>query len=353
MAKNGPPVKAGETTDIVAARREAAAKLLPLFGGKDAAGNEIPGVFHTHGIAAVVGASSDYKKFVDELRANPHARSLAIVAAARGNPHFPPDLVSEFLAGDEKSPEEKRWFAEVYLSGLAEIFRVTGVGLMLPPNQPGIDLARAAWGVIARLSDEERRKLGIGEEAPRRQLATDLLAIANEQPVELTPVQRLYRWAEAEMEARAERAAERRAKRGSVQTEDLAGNLPPAAEPETPKPAPASTGPAVPDLAALLGGGEAKLSTPKPQASLKAPEGKKVAPAPPAPTAPPPVKETKEETKPAAPVSALVADEDQELILAAIEAAGTPAAKAMLALVKAGKKTVAEAAAWAASKGLL
>jgi hypothetical protein len=346
MAKNGPPVKAGET-DIVAARREAAAKLLPLFGGKDAAGNEIPGVFHTHGISAVVGASSDYKKFVDELRANSHARSLAIVAAARGNPHFPPDLVSEFLAGDEKSPEERRWFAEVYLSGLAEIFRVTGVGLMLPPNQPGIDLARAAWGVIARLSDEEKRKLGIGEEAPRRQLATDLLAIANEQPVELTPVQRLYRWAEAEMEARAERAAERRAKRGSVQTEDLAGSLPPAAEPETPKPAPASTGPAVPDLSALLGGGEAKPQAPKPTASPKAPAGKKAAPAPPAPA------EKPEEIKPAAPVPAVVADEDRELILAAIEAAGTPAAKAMLALVKAGKKTVAEAAAWAASKGLL
>jgi hypothetical protein len=346
MAKNGPPVKAGET-DIVAARREAVAKLLPLFGGKDAAGNEIPGVFHTHGVSAVVEASPDYKKFVDELRANPHARSLAIVAAARGNPHFPPGLVSEFLAGDEKSPEERRWFAEVYLSGLAEIFRLTGVGLMLPPNQPGIDLARAAWGVLSRLSDEERRKLGIGEEVARRQLAIDLLAIADEQPVELTPVQRLYRWAEAEMEARAERAAERRAKRGSVQTEDLAGNLPPAAEPETPKPAPAPTGPAVPDLSALMGGGEAK-----PTASPKAPEGKKAAPAPTAP-APPPVEEAK-------PAASAVDEENRELMLAAIQKAAKEnpdpvirTAAAAFLLLKGEKATADEMANFVISRGLL
>jgi len=355
---NNKPAKAGET-DIVAARREAAAKLHPLFEeARDENGNPTRGVFHLYGIPEEGKEYSKespwskpkYLEFVRKLRVNPHARTLVIVAAARGNPDFPADLVSEFLAGNEKSPDEKKWFAEVYLGGLAQIFKETGVGLIPPPNQPGIDLARAAWGVISSLSEDEKKKLGIGEEVVRRKLATDLFSIANEQPVELTPVQRLYRWAEAEMQERAKQAAERRAKRGSTQHEDLAGNLP-AAEPEAPKPAATPTGPVTPDLAALLGGGEAKLSTPKPQAPK--PAGKKTEPAPPAPAAPPPVKETKEGTKPAAPVSALVADEDQELILAAIEAAGTPAAKAMLALVKVGKKTVAEAAAWAASKGLL
>ena len=357
MAKNGPPAKAGEI-DLVAARREAAAKLLPLFGGKDAAGNEIPGVFHTHGIAAVVGASSDYKKFVDELRANPHARSLAIVAAARGNKNFPPAIVAEFLSGDDKSQEEQKWFAEVYLGGLAAIFATTGVGLMLPANQAGIDLARAAWGVLSRLSDDENKKLGIGEEVPRRQLATDLLAIADEQPVELTPVQRLYRWAEAEMEARAERAAERRAKRGSVQTEDLAGNLPPAAEPETPKPAPASTGPAVPDLSALLGGAEAKPPVPKPPApkptaSPKAPAGKKAAPAPPAPAAPPPAEEAK-------PAASATDEENRKLMLAAIQKVAkespdpvTRTAAAAFLLLKGEKATADEMANFVISRGIL
>jgi hypothetical protein len=352
MANNKTPVKAGET-DIIAARREAAAKLLPLFGGKDAAGKEIPGVFHTHGIAAVVGASPDYKKFIDELRANPHARSLATVAAARGNKNFPPALVAEFLSGDERSPEEQRWFAEVYLGGLATIFAATGEPLRLPLNQAGLDLARGAWGVFSRLSDEERRKLGIGEEAPRRQLATDLLAIADEQPAQLTPVQRLYRWAESEMEARAERRAERRA---AAQTEDAAAALPQAApkpEPEAPAPAPTPAGPAIPDLSALTGGGEAKPQAPKPPApkpqAPKTPAGKKAAPAPPAPAAPPPVEETKPATAPAA------VDEDRELVFAAIRAAadgGNVVARAFLAL-KGEKATLEELVTFATRKGLL
>jgi len=335
---NNKPAKAGET-DIVAARREAAAKLHPLFEeARDENGNPTRGVFHLYGIEAVINSDPNNAKLVAELRANPHARTLVIIAAARGNPDFPADLVSEFLAGDEKSPEEKKWFAEVYLGGLAEIFKVTGVGLMLPPNQPGIDLARAAWGVISCLSEDEKKKLGIGEEVARRQLATDLFSIANEQPVALTPVQRLYRWAETEMQERAERAAERRAKRGSVQTEDLGGNLPPAPKPESeaPKPAAAPTGPAVPDLAALLGGGEAK-----PTASPKAPAGKKAA-APVAPAAPPPVKETKEEAKPAAPA---VEEENRKLMLAAIQKAAKEdpspntraAAQAFLYLTNDGK----------------
>jgi hypothetical protein len=365
---HNPPAKAGET-DIVAARREAAAKLHPLFEeARDKDGNPTRGLFHIYGIPEEEGkeypkespwSDPNNVKFVNALRANPHARTLVTVAAANGLEDFPPDLVTEFLSpippelqGEEREKAEKRkkWFAKVYLGGLAVITQTTGGkrGLWPPPNQADIDLAWAAWGVFSRLSDEEREKLGIGEE-PQRRPPTTLQEIA-EYELSLTPVQQLYRWAkekreksaEQAAERRAKRAAERRAKRGSTQPEDLAGNLPPAAKPEAPTPAPTPAGPAVPDLAALTGGGETKPQAPKPA-------GKKtVAAAPVAPAAPPPA----EGAKPTV-ASATVADEDQELILAAIEAADTPAAKAMLALVKAGKKTAAEAAAWATRKGLL
>jgi len=361
MAKNGPPVKAGET-DIVAARREAAAKLHPLFEeARDEDGKPTRGVFHLYGIEAVINSDPNNAKLVAELRANPHARTLVTVAAARGNPDFPADLVSEFLAGDERSPVEKKWFAEVYLGGLAQIFKETGVGLIPPPNQPGIDLARAAWGVISYLSEDEKKKLGIAEEVARRQLATDLFSIANEQPVELTPAQRLYRWAEAEMQERAKQAAERRAKRGSVQTEDLAGNLPPAAEPETPKPAPAPTGPVIPDLAALMGGAEAKPTeakppAPKPQAP-KTPAGKKAAAEQQEPAAPPPAEKAKGETKPAA---SAVDEENRKLMLAAIQKVAkenpdpvTRTAAAAFLLLKGEEATADEMKDFLTKRGLL
>jgi hypothetical protein len=354
MANNKTPVKAGET-DIVAARREAAAKLHPLFEeARDENGNRTRGLFHIYGIPE---EGKEYPKespwsdpenleFVKKLRANPHARTLVTVAAARGNPDFPADLVSEFLAGDERSPVEKKWFAEVYLGGLAQIFKETGVGLIPPPNQPGIDLARAAWGVISYLSEDEKKKLGIAEEVARRQLATDLFSIANEQPVALSPVQRLYRWAEAEMQERAKQAAERRAKRGPTQHEDLAGNLP-ASEPETPKPAPAPTGPTIPDLSALMGGGEAK-----PPAPPKVPAGKKAA-APVTPTAPPPVEEAK-------PAASATDEENRKLMLAAIQKVAkespdpvTRTAAAAFLLLKGEKATPDEMANFVISRGLL
>jgi len=116
---------------------------------------------------------------------------------------------------------------------------------------------------------------------------------------------------------------------------------PSAAEPEASKPAGAHTRPAaVPDLSALLGGGEAKPQAPKPTASLKAPAGKKAAPAPAAPAAPPPAEKTKEEA-----TSEPTVDNDREILLAAIRKAAKEdpspntraAAQAFLYLTNDGK----------------
>ncbi len=310
---NPSAVKAGET-DVIAARREAAAKLLPLFGGKTADGKETVGVFHAHGIAAVVGASPDHAKFVDELRSNPHAKSLAIVAAARGNKNFPPTLVAELFSRPEVD-EDNDWFARVFLGGLAEIFTATGVGLMLPPTQAGLDMVRGAYNVVAHLSAEEREKLGLCEadEAPRRQLATDLMEILDEEkPAPLTPAQQLYRWAIRKWDARQERRSA-----ATPAAEDAAAALPQAVaskpEPEAPK------APVIPDLVALTGSEPTPPATP-----VKAPRVKKASAAPAAPavalpSAPPPVEESKPTPTTAAGSSATSAtEEDRRLLLAAI-----------------------------------
>ena len=346
MANNpNPPAKAGET-EIIAARKEAVAKLQPLFvESKDEQGNPAPGVFHTHGgIAPVVGASADNAKFVAELRSNPHARSLAIVAAARGNKNFPAALVAEFLSGDERSPEGQKWFADVYLGGLAEIFVATGVGLVLPPTQPGIDLARAARSVFNHLTDEERKKFGVGGKTPRRQLATDLLAIASEQAAPLTPIQQLCRWMEREMDSREERRAEKAAADSSG---DAAVALPQASP--KPEPAPAPAKPVIPDLDSLIVGGSAPAAPKAPRVAKKIAA---VTPAVPV-VAPLPALSAAEKLEPVTATTAV--DEDRELVLAAIRKAadgGNVVAKAFLAL-KGEKVTLEEVSLFVATrKGL-
>jgi len=330
MASNqNPSTKAGET-EIITARREAAAKLLPLFGGTTADGKEAVGVFHTHGIAAVIGSGAENKKLVDELRSNPHAKTLAVIAAARGNKNFSPALVAELFSRPEVD-EDNDWFAKVFLGGLAEIFDATGVALILPPSQAGLDMVRGAYNVVSHLSEEERKKLGLCEadEAPRRQLAVDLMAILDEEkPAPLTPAQQLYRWAVRKWNARQVR------RDVNAAANDAAAALPSATP--APEPAPAPAGPAIPDLTALTGGDKSLA---------RVPWGvKKVAVPPAAPPA--------EAPKPAAPTAE---DEDRALVLAAIQKAadsGDVPAKAFLK-VKGERATIAEMTAFATRKGLL
>ena len=348
MAYQNPSAKAGEKEDIVAARRLAAAQLQPLFvESKDDKDNPAPGVFHTFGIKRIVESSPDYAKYIDELRANPHARSLCIVAASRGNKNFLPALVAEFLARPEMD-EDNDWFARVYMGGLADIFAATGVGLMLPASQPGIDLARGAYNVIVHLSDEEKEKLGLYEadEAPRRQLATDLMAMIEEGSLPLTPAQQLFRWAIRKREAHQQ--ATPRGGSGSQDREDPAAVLPqatpaaPKPEPETPK------GPVIPDLSVLTGGGSAPVAPPR------ASRGKKVVAAVPAvpAIAPPTATPAADKPKPA-PAAPTAEDEDREIIIRALEASDNVAAKATASLLRKGKMTLAEATAVAPRKGLL
>ncbi len=352
-----PSVKAGENTDIITARREAAAKLLPLFGGKTADGNEVVGVFHLHGIAAVIGASADNAAFVAALQKNQTTRDLATFASAHGHPKFPPALVAEFLARPE-AEESNDWFAEVYLGGLREIFLATcspgkndGVGLMLQPARAGIDHLKAALNVFDHLTDEEAKKLGLfkPEKAVRQEFPGDLLGMAEFEPATFTAAQRLYRWAVKKWREREEWQAEKDTNKATVASAtDPAAALPPA-PPPAPKPAlePAPAPPAepvIPDLSALTGGPAPATLSRTLRASRKAaaavPAVPVVAPLP-APLPAPPA----ETPEPAAP-AALTAAEDngRKLLLDVVKAtAGDDKnvnsiyAKAFLLLAKGGE----------------
>ncbi len=349
--QSNPPARVGET-DIITARKEAAAKLLPLFGGKTADGEEVTGVFHTHGIAAVVGASADNKKFVDELRKDKSARDLATFASTHGHPKFPPALVAEFLSRPEVE-ESNDWFAEVYLGGLREIFLATcspgktdGVGLVLSPARPGIDLLKAALNVFDHLTPEEAKKLGLSKpnEAVRQEFPSDFLEMAEFQlePATLTAAQRLDRGSVKKWEEREKHQAEKDTNKAIVASAtDPAMALPqamppvvvvpkPEPEPETPKTPSLAV---VPGLSALAGGGSATAAS-RASRSKKAvaavPATLVVAPLP----APPPVPPV-EAPSPAAPLAA--EDEDRELMLAAIKKAADSdnyPAKAFLSLMK-------------------
>jgi hypothetical protein len=322
VSNQNPSAKAGET-DIITARREAAAKLLPLFGGTIADGKEVVGAFHTYGIAAVIDSGAENKKLVDELRSNPHAKTLAVVLAARGNKNFPPALVAELFSRPEVD-EDNDWFAKVFLSGLAEIFAATGVGLMLPPAQAGLDMVRGAYNVVSHLSDEERKRLGLCEadEVPRRQLAVDLMAILDEErPAPLTPAQQLYRWAVRKWDARQVR------RDANAAANDAAAALPSATlasprfnlEPEIPK---EISGATIPILA---------VGSPQSTAPLAV------------------------EAKPIVPAVLTAEDEDRELVLTAIRKAadgGNVVAKAFLVVMN-EKTTLEEMVRFATRKGLL
>ena len=325
-----PAAKADDNTEIIAARRQAAAKLLPLFGGTAADGKTVDGVFHQHGIAAVCADNASY---VSALRADEHARTLAIVASARGNRNFPPQLVAEFLSREGDEPDRTRWFGEVFLSGLAEVFKVTGVGIMLPPSSPSLDLVRSANNVFQHLKDEEGKALGLtsASEAPRRVLSTDLMAMVEEAgaaPVanKLTAAQNAYRWAINAWEKR-ENQKSNKAAAGRKIDNDAAGLLPKTSKPlvNEPEPAPAPPAPAItsPGLVAA----DATVAP---------------APAPPKRKAKPQQVATPAEPAPAA---------DDQLVIEALKASG-PAGSAMALLVHKGSKTLAEAVAFAKVKGL-
>lgn len=378
MANNNPSAKAGET-NIAAARMEAAAKLLPLFGGKDAKGEEVPGAFHTHGIprkgqeypSDSPWANPQYREFVFSLQDNQHARDLATVMSAHGNPNLPPALTTEFLGGKEDS---RKWFADTFLGGLAEVFRATctpgqldGRGLFLNPNRAGIDHAGAAYSILTRKEVYVQFNLkfvdemDVEEEVPRTVFPGDLLGMAafvppqRRQQPELSPVQRLYRWAKRD---RQEAPAKR--ERGDIAptAEDPAAALPQAAAPPEPAPAPVA-GPVILHLTALLGDRPAK-------APPAAPTGTSRRKAAAVPTAAAPVVSQPAPLAAATPqlVSAQLATQAEEEpkapngsqdpnFVAALLDEGSPKAKAMAYMLRRERKTLAEAVTLAKAEGIL
>lgn len=381
ILNQNPSAKAGETNnDILVARQKAAAQLLTLFGGKTADGKEVTGVFHTYGIAVVVGASAENKKFVDDLRKDKSARDLATFASAHGHPKFPPALVAEFLSRPEVE-ESNDWFAEVYLGGLREIFLLTcspgktdGIGLVLSPSRPGIDLLKAALNVFDHLTPEEAKKLGLSKpnEAARQEFPSDFLEMAGFQlePATLTAAQRLYRWTVKKWEEREEKHQNQAAGRTTAASSatDPAAALPQVTPPRSSaqdlnrfmvetqearsksKPAPAPAEPVIPDLSVLTG------DKPAPAAPIRTPRASKktVAAAPvavPAIAVPPPAPPAEELELPAAAPTA--EDKDREIIIMALETSDDHAAKATAFLLRRDKISMATAMEVVTRKGLL
>ena len=362
-----PPAKADEKTN-----QELYAKAAEALGALFGTGTvEKPGFFQqdlpagfksrTEFVRSVIDSPGNKASF--DALPRPHTNTLATVMAARGNPLYPPELVVEFVS---RRPEENDdWYDDTdsrveRLGLLAQIAKLTRdpatgksrVALKLPFNGH-LEFRGSAIGIFESLSLEEMGKLGLDslEEGQFREFSNDPgEAIAELQQRTRTPMQRFFmrvqEWAKQREIDRRERD-KRHGQHG--RGDDPAAALPTASVP--PKPAPAPATPVFPDLAALLGGGPAPATSPRAsRASRKVVATAPAVPAVPVPAILPPTPPAAEKLK---PVVLTAADEDHELILAAIEAAGTPAARAMLALVRAGKKTVAEAAIWATSKGLL
>lgn len=345
---------AESAVEIATARRAAAQDLILLFGGTTVKGEILPGSLSRCPIATLE-TDQRWKELLDRVRKNPHAKTLAIVTSARGNSNFSPALVAELFSDENRTEDSRNWFAEVFLGGLAEIFRTTGVGIMVPPNQAGLDLVRSAYNVVSHLSDEERRRLNcfMPDESPRRQLSSDLTAILGETMAEsssLSSVQRLYRWAMNSWADRQERLDERR---NFKQNQSSNYKPAPAEDPASALPAPsanasATTGiPAVPGTAASTTEiTPAPIPVPIP-VETSAPKAE--VPAAPIPSLPP-MAPTQVQARAAVP--ATTEDQDRELVYKALSASGTPG-KAMVALVRRGEKTYAEAEAFAKAKGLL
>lgn len=380
--QSNPPARADEKTNQELYQKAAEA-LGALFGTPAK-----PGIFNGP-IPDGFKSRTEFMRSILDVEGNrayfgtmpqPHTATLATVMAARGNPLFPPDLVVEFVArpneGDDDFDDTASRVERLGL--LAEIAALTRdpatgnsrVALKLPFNGR-LDFKGSVVGIFDALTVEEGKKLGLDKVETGsgfREFATDLDGVVGElAPRTLSPMQRFYlrvqQWAEQRETARVERDKRRSQHERSG---DAAAALPRATPAVVPKPEPEPLKTplaAVPDLSVLIGGS----GSPQPPAASKAPRVNRKATAaapvaPPAvvpPTAPPlvaPAPATPpatDEPKPAAPAVTTAANEDHELVLAAIESAGTPAAKAMLVLVRAGKKTVADAATWAISKGLL
>lgn len=350
--QSNPPARADEKEDFRTQYGRASEGLAQLFGGSKG-----PGIFQQDPLPAGFTDRAQFVRAVMDGPGNgeffkslpqPFANVLATVMAARGNPIFPPETVVEFTfrsadSADEDEGATKETRVE-NLSALAEIHRVTDgrVSLELPFNGR-LDFQRTVIGMFFKLSESEKAALQLGGE---RKHSSDLVEALEEiQP--RTSVQRLsaraMRWAERREAARAEREQRETKTRQHGRSGDAAAALPQAAAPKPElEPAPAPAEPVIPDLSVLTGGGSA------PAAASRAPRNKKAAAAVPAvPAIAPPAEEAKLIIAPTA------ADEDAELVVAAIEASDDPAAKAMVLLLRKGRKTMAEAVAFATRKGLL
>lgn len=354
--KNTPHERGEMAKEIAAGRLAAGRNLFYLFGGTDAEGTVYDGVLHQYPMSALL-ADPKWKDYLDGVRKDPHAKTLAIVSASRNDPKFPATLVAELFSNEEKD-QDSGWFAGVFLAGAAEIHKATGKGLILPINQSSLDLVRSAFNLVRHLSEEERKRLGLflPEEAPQRQLATSLAGILQEaekcvdEPGGLTAAQRFYRWAISRWEDREDRrkkeAAENRrhldSGKGKENGEDHAGIFPaPGGKPPAPAAVAASPVP-TPPTATIT---ETPISPPEPPKKRRG--GAESAPPPPATAVP--------AAQPAAPATSSLLngkDEEQNLVLEALAASG-PAGKAMAALVRRGQRTLDQAMAFAAEKGLL
>ena len=367
--QSNPPAKADEKSnqEIYAKAAEA---LGALFGTPSK-----PGIFNQQPLPAGFTSRAQFVRSILDAEGNraylstmpqPHTSTLATVMAARGNPLFPADLVVEFVArpneGDDDYDDSASRIERLRL--LAEIASLTRdpatgnsrVALKLPFNGH-LDFRGAVVSIFDALDREEMEKLGLDKVESGggfREFAADLDGVVGElAPRTLTPMQRFYlraqQWAEQREAARMERD-KRRGQRGE-RGEDAASALPQVAAPKT-EPAPAPVEPVIPNLSALTGGESAPTTPVKVSRANKKAAQPVAVPAAPV-VALPATAPTAEEPAPAA--ASTVADEDRELVLAAIKKVadgGNAVAKAFLAL-KGEKATLEEMAAFAIRKGLL
>lgn len=324
--------------EVAKGRLEAGQQLFYLFGGTTAEGKEYDGILHQRQISALE-ANLAWKNYLDGVRKDPHAKTLAVISASRNDPKFPPALVA-LLFSNEEQEDSSRWFAEVFLAGAAQIHAATGKGLILPPSHASLDLVRSAFNLVDHLDENERKTLGLAmpDETPKRNLATTLAGILAEATAVadepgLTAAQRFYHWAVRKWEDREYAVEERRRQRAVGDGKERGGgddatNLLPPAPGKSPVPAPpqAAATPALPPT---------PVPTAKPNGSAAE------MPAPPAPLAPVAV----------APAAPPAKDAEQELVFEALASSG-PAGKAMVALVRKGQRSFEQATAFAAEKGL-
>lgn len=368
-----PPAVPGDETankENLDAWREACKRISVLFG--DGTDRQNPGVLHQNTIESLE-QDEGWKKYLDEVRESPRCKTLAIVASARANPAYPPILVAKLFPGsnpDEGEDEEatanseaiKRWFAEIYIGGLAEIFVATGgedkgIGLIFHPAHPRLDIARSAYNVVSHVAESDRQRLGLymPDEAPRRSLSSDpmkMIGQLEESPLaRLTAAQQLYRWAVRKFDRREDNRAARNRNTGDV---DPAAGLPLAPQP----PRLATQPPAAPALPPPPTPASNANAAPKPPRNNK----KQAAPPPPASSASTADRSADGQTAsesevtnglPAVPTAAPAAaeDEDRALLLAALKGGGVMG-QALAALVSQGGMSLEAAAAKAASKGI-